>query len=327
MFQFRVSLIRIHSIKSRFFNTETGSSKRFTSDRYGLEVFTKHYPLVIKGNRPRESSYNDKTEDLQWYDKMLLVPIRTYLAEMTTRNWINLRFKEEDADADATPYMPDEFMKGAKVALTEFFKVLPNDVNQTYGNSLTLKLSDITTKRLFEEFHQHHLEFQRLGLELHIKVHSLTDFEKDQTWLLFGPKERVTTTLTQAQIHTSIAPMVMWRVQNPDKNPRWLFKEMSFEYDFPKDKVVINDDGEAEPPTFSDRSEVTREGAILGIDVKANIHATISVVDKENPDSVWTSTIQRPINFRLETSHMKKRYTGSWKIADIDNLFASEAYE
>lgn len=43
---------------------------------------------------------------------------------------------------------------------------------------------------------------------------------------------------------------------------------------------------------------------------------------------MWKDVIERPLLVRFETQHSvgKKRYTGNWYIADIDNFFASQLF-
>jgi hypothetical protein len=229
-----------------------------------------------------------------------------------------MRFKDSSKD---DPFFPSKFLKGAESACKAFFSSL----NQELGNEEKTKghaLDEILSQRLYKEFKFHHQKLKDMGLRLDFKLNYLNNVRKGETFMAFGPPDRVTTTLTKAKIYNGqITPMVMWRHSNSPQ--KWLFHEMTFEYDIDPSLIEIDEDGDVDPPSLITRSETTRQGAVAGIMVFADVNFTLSIIDEEEPTKKWTETIERSMQFRFETEHTSKEFIRSLKIADIDNFFAS----
>jgi hypothetical protein len=296
-------------------------AKRFTTEthKYNVYDFKEKYPISI--DTIRKNAFQEHMGKLQPFDHYFLMPIRNWLADITTSNWINQRFKNEASDP---PYLQSEFLSGAKLAIIKFFELLQKDIDMVDSDSSdstltndSMSLRNVVTKRLYQDFKSHHESFKRNNLELSIRLNSLSNLKRVQNWMEFGPPERVTTTLEKGMIHSEFAPYVFWRF-NPEKR-KWLFREVTFEYDVSRTEVDLSQD-ELEPPSLQTRSELTRMGAVVGIEVLADVDITITI--KENED-VWVETLRREMGFRFETTHFSGKYQGSWKIADVDNCYAS----
>jgi hypothetical protein len=253
------------------------------------------------------------------------MPIRNWLADITTSNWINQRFRDEPNDQ---PYLQGQFLKGAEVAIRRFFYLLQEDIRKPLGSEEThsseIALRDLVKADLYREIRYHHEQFHRLELQLEFRLNGISNFKKGENWMEFGPPSRVDSTLQKGQIHTELAPYVFWRYDPETK--KWLFREVTFEYDISPKDVDLSED-ELEPPPLQKRAELTRMGAVVGIDVVADIDATLIVRDPSDESKQWIESIRRPITFRFETTHFSGKYEGGWKIADVDNYFASKLLE
>ncbi|KAJ3319173.1 hypothetical protein HDV06_006613 [Boothiomyces sp. JEL0866] len=288
--------------------------KRLLSTKsYGISEFSENYPIAIDEGI-RKTCFELQSAELSVIDKAVLIPLRNSLANYATTNWINRRF------GGSEDYLPEKFMYGAETAIKRFFQLLEADINDNEEQSL----SDILTMQLCDSFQYHHQKIKEQGLHLKFQLHGLGGFRKGENWLTFGAEEKVKSTILNAPIHTYIGPMVMWRF-NPKKK-QWLFREIAFEYYVDKNDVSITDDGEAEPPTLDLRTRLTKAGAMVGIDVICDVHASISISDAPGGNS-WRKVIDRPMMFRFESSHFTGMFEGRWKIADVDNLFQNSGFE
>jgi hypothetical protein len=253
------------------------------------------------------------------------MPVRNWLADITTSNWINQRFRDKKDDP---PYLQGQFLAGAKTAVRRFFQLLQEDIQKPVSNeeipSSEISLQDIVKRNLYQEIRYHHEQFHHLALQLEFRLNSLSNFRRGDNWMEFGPASRVNSTLQKGQIHTELAPHVFWRYDPETK--KWLFREVTFEYDISPKDVDLSEE-ELEPPPLQKRAELTRMGAVVGIDVIADIDATLIVKDPSDESKQWIETMRRPISFRFETTHFSGKYEGGWKIADIDNFFASKLLE
>ena len=303
-------------------------STKPSTNPYSLETFKEFYPISIDGPI-RDDSFAKQHETLQWYDKKIILPVRQTLANYTTDAWINARFKSDEIEE---PYLPGTFLEGAKGAIKKFFALLQDDIKLTaQGNKEsdsveTSRLQKIVSLKLFDELHFHHQEIANRGLELDIRLNSISHVEKKDTWITFGNRNYVSTTLNKAQIHTTIAPLVYWRYVPGSRI--FIFSELNFEYVLPATQVPGADhlDEDLEGPTLGPRLAATREGAVLGIDVSFDADITITIKPAGSEQVLWVDTLRRPLLIRLETSHFIGRYDGKWKIADLDNFYASDLF-
>ncbi|KAJ3312479.1 hypothetical protein HDV04_003079 [Boothiomyces sp. JEL0838] len=286
----------------------------FTTKSYGISDFIESYPISIEEGI-RKTCFELQSAEQSVFDKAILIPLRNSLANYATTNWINRRF------GGSEDYLPETFMYGAQAGIKRFFKLLEDDINNNEGQQ---SLTDIVTMQLHDSFEYHHKSIREQGLKLKFQLHGLGGFRKGENWLTFGPEEKVKSTVLNAPIHTYIGPMVMWRF-NP-KRKQWLFREIAFEYYVDKNDVSITDDGEAEPPSLDLRTRLTKAGAMVGIDVICDVHATISITD-ESETNKWSAVIDRPMAFRFESSHFTGMFEGRWKIADVDNVFQNTGFE
>ena len=285
------------------------------------------------------------------------------MANFTTTSWINARFKSEDEEGQE-PYLPAPFLRGAKAAVKKFFFLLQEDiaikassspqVENDHGeegeNGAASPLPDsdlkrIVSKNLYQQLSDHHAQFAKLGLSLEMRLNSISNIECKDTWISFGKPSLVSSTLNKADIHTSIAPLVYWRHVPGSK--AFFFSELNFEYALPASAVPGSDNLKEDltGPAFEPRLAATREGAVLGIDVSFDVDLTVSIYSNTLPSTepgtddnkevstqsdstspLWITTIRRPLLVRLETSHFTGRYNGGWKIADVDNFFASKLF-
>jgi hypothetical protein len=182
------------------------------------------------------------------------------------------------------------------------------------------------TPKLYEKFKLHHQNLVAQDLHLKIDLHDLHNVRKGETFMTFGPLNRVRTTLTKAKIFNDhITPYVMWR--HDRENQKWLFHEMTFEYDIDPKLVEIDEDGEIDPPTLKVRSECTRQGAVVGIEVFCDVYFTVTITDLVDKTKEWKKDVKREMCFRFESEHFAQKFKGSLKIADVDNLFASTLLE
>ncbi|KAJ3271731.1 hypothetical protein HDV01_006426 [Terramyces sp. JEL0728] len=271
-----------------------------TTKSYGISDFIDSYPISIEEGI-RKTCYELQSGDHSAFDKAILIPIRKF--------------------GGSEDYLPEKFMYGAEAAIRRFFRLLEDDINSSGGQQ---SLSDIVTHQLNDAFKIHHDSIKEQGLKLKFQLHGLGEFRKGENWLTFGAEDKVKGTVLNAPIHTFIGPMVMWRF-NP-KRKQWLFREIAFEYYVDKNDVSITADGEAEPPSLELRTRLTQAGAMVGIDVTCDVHATISIAD-EPETNIWKTVIDRPMVFRFETNHFTGMFEGRWKIADVDNLLQNMGFE
>ncbi len=62
---------------------------------------------------------------------------------------------------------------------------------------------------------------------------------------------------------------------------------------------------------------------MVGIDVEFDADLMITIWDANNDASKVTIMETRPMTIRLESDHFIDKLTGFWRIADVDNYFAS----
>ena len=264
--------------------------------------------------------------------------------------WVNKRFAHpEEEGTQGQPYLPSTFLKGAKFAIKQLFDAIPKDIalmNETEEDDVE-KLAEISllkplvSDQLLKLLCYQHRSFALTPYDLQIRLNSVSNFEKKDTWLCFGDKSIATSTLNKAPVHTEIDPLVFWR--HDAEKDHFYFSELNFEYAIKSKDVkgADNLDQELDGPLLASRMEATKKGAVLGIDVAVDVDLTVAIKEKENyiekdgesgesaagTGFKWQTTIRRPMLFRFQTTHFHgQHYTGTWKIADIDNYFASKLF-
>jgi hypothetical protein len=308
-----MSRIRSHLVRIVRYTTET--------PKYNIQDFKRNYPISMD-SKYRTHSFTKHLRELQPLGRFLLImPLRNWMADIISSEWINQRFKSNDSSS----YLQTEFVTGAQSAIRRFFDLLQKDiVCDDDGDTSEITLKDILTENLSAEFQHHHQQFAMNGLQLTVRLNSVTNFNRVCNWMTFGPRGRVTTTLQKGQIYTEFTPYAFWRF-NPEKR-KWLYSEGVFEYDVSPNDIDLTEEV-LELPSLRTRSELNKMGAVVGIEVTADIDATIIVNDKHDPANQWIETIRREMNFRFESTHCSEMNQGSWKIADIDNFYASKLFD
>lgn len=268
--------------------------------------FQTIFPIVIKGEA-RQNSFQmlENPENDPWYEK-LLAPYRKVMTDFASRSWVNSRFSTTGPDP---PYLPNEFLKGARTAVSAFYSAK----NFALENAMTpalLKALQVPLKGLEEE----------LNLFMKFENPQISNMKVKETWICFGDSNRAKTTLNLAPIHTVVSesPHIYWRYNRVTKN--WYYTEMNFEYCIqPSVKDVSVD---IPDPSLAQRTEATKSGAVLAIEVEFDLKAESVVYHGETPQNSFF--IDRKATIRFETSHFVGKCNSKWKIADVDNFFASQ---
>ncbi|KAJ3338749.1 hypothetical protein HDU91_001126, partial [Kappamyces sp. JEL0680] len=295
--------------------------------RWGINEFIANYPIAVTG-KGRESAHellqqNERDGPVEWMDKYMILPIRARLAEVTTNQWINMRFRDDPNDP---PYMPGEFLRGAEAGISAFFQSLQTEIQHPVAEHGTSTLKKLVTPQLYEALDRQHQLFHQNGLDLKLTLSSATNFEKKDNWMCFGDKTMATSSLNRAPIHTTVANNVLWRHQPGTK--KWFFSEVNFEYAFNEHAIKQDLLEDLAPPTIAERGETTRKGACVGVDVLFDVDLTIVVQGTDGKESErWVRAIKRPMLVRFESGHVDGRFEGSWRIADIDKYFGSKLFQ
>lgn len=285
----------------RFHRYSTSSTTPYT-----ISTFKTDYPISLFQIRP--DSYEAYSSSLEWWDSYLLIPIRKKLIGFTTTAWINMRFEDKD---NVVPYMPDQFLDGAKQAVKNLFAKLY--IRDQAG------LESIMTPELCEAFRLHHDQIENTGLELELRLNSVSKFELGQTWMCFGDKRHAKSTLKKMPIKVDLGSLVFWR-HGKDQSP-WLYSELNFEYALGSSPKDLNS-----APSFNLRTELTRSGAIVGIEVLFDVDLTCSITSPDKTQK-WTETVRRQMMVRFESTYIERKSGGNWRVADIDNFFASKLFD
>ena len=233
--------------------------------------------------------------------------------------------------------MPNEFTRGCERAIPVFFNTLQDisaNVKQKLKAKTTLenteadskdhskttnkdsdaakvKPSKIITAALHADLEQFiHDLYQHHGLEFKINLISVNNIKNVENHLAFGPS--MYSTLSIAPITVKLAPMVYKRKYRTG----YLFKEMNFEYYIPE-----SDATDESTPTLNDRLEMTRQNVVVAIVVEANLDFNFAL--EKDGNSMYSEQFTRNVLFRLETEPFVGRDVGQFKIADVDNYFAS----
>ena len=232
--------------------------------------------------------------------------------------------------------MPNEFTRGCERAIPVFFNTLQdisanvkqklkaksalentetdsNDHSKTTKDSdaATVKPLKIITAALHDDLEQFiHDLYQNHGLEFKINLISVNNVKHVENHLAFG--QSLYTTLSIAPITVELAPMVYKRKYRTG----YLFKEMNFEYYIPE-----SDATDESTPTLNDRLEMTRQNVVVAIVVEANLDFNFSL--EKDGESMYSEQITKNVLFRFETEPFVGREVGQFKIADVDNYFAS----
>ena len=209
-------------------------------------------------------------------------------------------------------------MSGAKRAIHVFFDGLNQDIK---GQD---RLNRLLRPKLYEAFRYHHESFKEMGLELNFNLWGLKRGTVKNIWITFGSPDKVTSSLLPAPIKESFGSLAMLRHK---KEVGYLFREISFEYVFEPKEISFDEDGGLIIPSLSERANVARKGHIAAVDVEFFTTCVVTVNDPSDEKSSWKQIVERPMLFRFETTHFKKVFNGSWRIADVDNCIASDLFE
>ncbi|KAL5035435.1 hypothetical protein RTP6_003131 [Batrachochytrium dendrobatidis] len=242
-------------------------------------------------------------------------------------------------------YLPDKFIAGAEPSLQAFLEAIPKDSLHSSASSLSL----MCKPKLFKEFEFHHDQLRSLGITLQLQINYIKNLDMDQVWLAFGSNADLKSTLDSGEIVQSFSP-THFISQKPNSSTVTIRKG-AFSYAMGVDELVhvqdqngSNSTKKYSSPTPAKLNSVMGRGFMIGIDVFANVNMTLSmhkapikleesdesqVEDKEDVDRtddlpLWSRAIEREMIFRFETDHAKGAFHHSWKIADVDNLLASE---
>jgi hypothetical protein len=300
----------------RKFTTEQ-SNKLKSNQTYNISTFLQDYPLAM-GGEYRHSPTQDLVNNLNWWERTLIMPVKRSLSDSLTSAVINYNFQSSNS------YLPDEFLQGVLPATTKFFEALQHDFD---GTETKIPLNNILKPELYNHFHHHHESIRNQGIKLQIKLNSVKDFIKGENYLSFGKASNLSGTIIHAPIYEEIGPLIYWRRNK--LNGSWLLNELNFEYCFEKDEVdPVKYDGDI--PSFEKRLKVVQNGSIFGIEAIGLINFTASFIGEKDGQTkrVWEKTFERDVIIRFETQHILGRNCeGRLKIADIDNFFQSSRFE
>jgi hypothetical protein len=247
-----------------------------------------------------------------WYEK-LLGPLRIAMTNYASRSWVNSRFSkgaQSISEQQEEPYLSNEFLKGAQLAALEFYRG-------------SISLENITTPELHSSLNDGlRVLGDTHGLKLRLTNFIISNMKVKEIWICFGDANRAKSTLNLAPIHTVVSdnPGIYWRYNRKTKN--WYYTEMNFEYCIDPSVKDISQD--LPDPTLAERTKATTTGAVLGIEVEYDLKFEAVLNDRKNGELQKTFYIDRLASMRFETLHFTGKCNSKWKIADVDNYFASQ---
>jgi hypothetical protein len=290
------------------------STKLSASSQDAISAFKEQYPIALNPNRARKNPFELNLQELSTME-YLSYSLLLWVQHRRSSSWINRIFRGNN---DGT-YLDGEFLEGAEVAIRSFFKSLNRSFDMEKSDIDAPYLEDISSPELFQAFRMQHTSLQH-NMSIDVRLNKLKGIQTGSIWHQFGPPDRVTTTLVKAPMHSLMAPTIGWRYA--PENKKWLFREANLEYDLSEDEMSRRTPNN--PLRVSERDNLRRLGAIVGIDVHADVNATVFIKAKDNSSQQWVYSIDRDMVFRFQSPHIVTSCTGSWKIVDVDNYFSSE---
>lgn len=214
---------------AKFLSTQASSDNSYTLDDFILK-----YPLLIKSQAYRDSALERNImSETSWLARSIKVPIRKLLMNLAAKQFINLRFSDNETTLPnelKLPYIPDQFLNGAEIACQALFNHLESPTNE-----FPTELKNIMTENLYKRFQENHDSFKELGLDLKIKLNSLQNPEINDFWfiffngrIIFGGKYRGMSTLIRAPILIKYDTLSYLRMDPITK--AYLYREGIFEY-------------------------------------------------------------------------------------------------
>jgi hypothetical protein len=297
-----------------FFKCARFSTKLSVSSQQAIAAFKEQYPIAMGANQPRQNPFHLNLQELSTFD-YLSYSLLLWVQNRRSSSWIDKIFGQNPNSS----YLETEFLGGAEMAITSFFELLNQNWNLENSDDGALHIKDILSPGLYDTFKTQHSNLGEV-MNIDVRLNKLRNIRKEKIWVQFGPPDRVTTTLQKAPFHTLMAPSIGWR--RDSKLEKWLFREATLEYDL--DLEDMGTKSPADPLPVSERERFRKMGAVVGVDVYADVNATVFIKSKDNVSHQWVNSIARDMVFRFESPHMVTSCAGGWKIADVDNFFASK---